>query len=520
MLLRKFVAGYLDFLTTNLHGAVAKTSSIFIMINTPSTQVTLPPVRDYIAGQFSEPDEKLGIWLENPNTGDRIAEQVATNAAGIELALQTAWETHQRGLWSGMPLEERVETLARLSSELGKRQDRIAQLDSLNTGVTIRFTSMLNIIVTGAWHLANEQLKSGWTHSTMTGTNDNQMQVYRLPWGPALLLVAWNAPSTFMAHKGSSSLAAGCPTILKPTEWAPYGCDIFGEAAEAAGLPAGAFQIVHGGAEVGQRLVADPRIKVISFTGGVEGGRSIAEACAQTFKPAQLEMGGNNPVTVMPDADLDEAADGVVSLMTSLNGQWCRALGRLIVPANKQNELLDKVTERFSQLVIGDSLDMTTQLGPMIHSGHLAGLLRQVAELKSAGGQLHHNSQLPDLPGNFIAPTLVSGVRSADAQREIFGPIGTVHPYETESEMLALANDTPYGLEAYIFTANEAAGLKLGRHIQAGEVKINGPSILSLGIMTPRPAWGLSGFNEEGTAETFQFFCNTRVVGVEGPLPF
>ncbi|MCP5101195.1 MAG: aldehyde dehydrogenase [Chloroflexi bacterium] len=488
--------------------------------NLPSTQIELPPLRDYIAGNFSEPSERLGTMLENPNTGQPLAEQRATSDDGLEVALQTAWETHQAGTWANMPIEERVETLARLSAELDKRKERIAQLDALNTGVTIRFTSMLNIIVTGAWHLANEQLKGGWTHTSMPGTNDNQMQVYRKPWGPALLLVAWNAPSTFMAHKGASSLAAGCPTILKPTEWAPYGCDIFGEAAQAAGLPPGAFQIVHGGAEVGAKLVADNRIKAISFTGGLAGGRSIAVECAKTFKPAQLEMGGNNPVIVLPDADLDEAAAGIVSLMSSLNGQWCRALGRLIVPEMMQDALLARVMAQFSQINIGDSLDMATDMGPMMHSSHLAQLQNRLDALTAAGGALHSNSTLPDYGGSFIAPTLVTGVDSAQAQHEIFGPIGTVHTYTTEAEMLALANDTPYGLEAYLFTKDEEKGLQLGQYIQAGEVKVNGPSILSLGIMTPRPAWGLSGMNDEGTAETFRFFCNTRVVGVEGPLQF
>lgn len=480
----------------------------------------LPPLRDYIAGQFSEPTEPLGVWLENPNTGGRLAEQKATHADGLELALQTAWETHQSGIWANMPLAERAATLARLSQELEKRQDRIAHLDALNTGVTIRFTSMLNIIVTGAWHLANAQLQSGWTHTTLPGPNSNPVHIYRQPWGPALLLVAWNAPSPFMAHKGSSSLAAGCPTILKPTEWAPYGCDIFGEAAEAAGLPPGVFQIVHGGAAVGAKLVADPRIKAVSFTGGLEGGRAIATTCAHSFKPAQLEMGGNNPVIIFPDADLDEAAAGVVSLMTSLNGQWCRALGRLIVPADKEAALLERVLDKLAQVKLGDSLDMASDMGPMIHSSHLAKIRRQLDGLLAAGGTPHSTTPLPPLSGHFLAPTLVTGVKSAVAQDEIFGPVGTVHPYETETEMLALANGTPYGLEAYIFTQDEAKGHEIGRQIHAGEIKINGPSILSLGIMTPRPAWGLSGMYEEGTAETFQFFCNTRVVGVEGPLNF
>ncbi|MCL4871700.1 MAG: aldehyde dehydrogenase [Anaerolineae bacterium] len=489
-------------------------------MRTPSTPIHLPPLRDYIAGQFSEPTERLGVWLENPNTGEPIAEQRATAPSGLELALQTAWETHQSGLWADMPIGERVEMLARLSAELEKRQERIAQLDALNTGVTLRLTSMLNLIVTGAWHLANAQLQSGWTHTVMPGPNNNPVQIYRKPWGPALLLVAWNAPSAFMAHKGSSALAAGCPTILKPTEWAPYGCDIFAEAAAAAGLPPGVFQIVHGGPEVGAKLVADPRIKAVSFTGGLAGGRAIAAACAHNFKPAQLEMGGNNPVLVFPDADLDDAAAGIVSLMITLNGQWCRALGRLIVPAAKKADLLERVLDRLAQVKIGDSLDMSSDMGPMIHSHHLAKLQGQLKKLVAAGGTLHSRTPLPDLSGHFLAPTLVTGVPSAQAQDEIFGPIGTVHPYESEAEMLALANGTPYGLEAYIFARDEEKAHQIGAKIQAGEIKINGPSIMSLGIMTPRPAWGLSGLREEGTAETFQFFCNTRVVGVEGPLQF
>ena len=220
-----------------------------------------------------------------------------------------------------------------------------------------------------------------------------------------------------MAHKGSSSLAAGCPTILKPTEWAPYGCDIFGEAAEAAGLPAGVFQIVHGGPKVGAQMVNDHRIKAVSFTGGVEGGRSIATACAQSFKPAQLEMGGNNPVIVLPDADLDEVADGVVSLMTSLNSQWCRALGRLIVSREQEAPLLERVLDRLAQVKIGDSLDMASDMGPLIHSSHLAQVQGQLQGLLDGGGTPHSSTPLPELAGHFMAPTLVTGVSSAGRAR-------------------------------------------------------------------------------------------------------
>ncbi len=487
---------------------------------TPSSQIQIPELTDYIDGEFSTPTIDLGVWLENPNTGERAQPQKATSAANIEKALAAAWRVHQSGAWAKMPVAERVGYLTAFSAELDKRKARIAELEAFTTGLIHRLTSMLGIITTGAWHLAAQQLQSGWTLTTMDGPNNHPVEIHRKPWGPALCLVPFNAPAPMAAHKIANALAAGCPTLLKPTEWAPNGSDIFAEAAHAAGLPAGVFQIVHGGPAVGAQLVADARIRAVSFTGGLAGGRAIAQACAHDFKPAQLELGGNSAVVILPDANLDEAAQGVVNLMTSLNGQWCRALGRLIVHDSLQDKLLEATLAKLANLKIGDSVSMETEMGPMVHSTHLARIRGQLAELLARGGKPHSASRLPDLGGNFIAPTLVTGLRSADAQDEIFGPIGTVHTFHTEAEALALANGTLYGLEAYVFGQDEERALALGRDIRAGGVKINGSSILSLNLMAPRPAWGLSGMSEEGTAETFRFFCGTRVVGVEGPLKF
>jgi phenylacetaldehyde dehydrogenase len=481
-----------------------------------SEHVQLPEVLDYIDGEFVRPSQQYATWLENPNTGQRVQPQVGTDAAGIEQALAAAWRCHESGAWADLPLDERADMLARVSAELDKRKGRIAELDAFATGVIIKLTSLLNLIVTGAWHLAVEQMRGDWSYSTQAHQNGQPIHIYRKPWGPALALIAWNAPATFAAHKAASALAAGCPTIIKPTEWAPYACDLFAEAAHAAGMPRGALQVVHGGAAVGRALVSDRRVRAVSFTGGVEGGRSIAALCAQDFKPAQLEMGGNNPVMVLPDADLEFAAEGVVSLLTSLNGQWCRALGRLIVHESVYEALMARVMARLDALVIGDSCDPDTQLGPMIHSGHLAKLRTQLSQLEAAGGVLHRAGTLPNLGGHFLQPTLVSGVGIEAAQDEIFGPIGTVHRYRTTDELLALANGTPYGLEAYIFAGDTDEAQRLGQRVQAGEVKINGGTILSLGLYAPRPAWGISGMGEEGTLETYRFFTNTRVVGVEG----
>ncbi len=481
---------------------------------------TVPNLKDYIDGEISTPTENLGVWLENPNTGEQIQQQMASSDAQIEQALATAWHVHTEGSWSDMPIEERAEYLVAFSDELDNRKDEIAHLEALTTGAVISTTSMLNIITTGAWHLAIEQMNSGWQISTMEGPNGNTVEIHRKPWGPALALVPWNAPAPMAAHKVANALAAGAPCILKPTEWSPNGCDVFADAAHAAGIPNGVFQIVHGGAEVGKKLVADKRIKAVTFTGGLEGGRSIATACSLDFKPAQLELGGNNPVVVFADANIEEAAQGVINLMITLNGQWCRALGRLIVHASIQDDLLDAVFARLEKVIIGDSLSAESMMGPIVHSSHLAKITQQRDSLLEKGGKAKSVTSLPDLNGNFIGPVLIAGIDIADAQDEIFGPIGTIHSFTSDGEALALANGTPYGLEAYIFSTDEDRAMDFGRKVHAGGVKVNGSSMISLNLMAPRPAWGWSGFSEEGTIETYRFFCGTRVVGVEGPLNF
>ena len=478
---------------------------------------TVKPLQDYIDGEFSAPSVHRGIWLENPNTKERLQEQMATDDVNLEKALAAAQRVHESGAWGEMPIEERCEYLAAFSAELDKRKDEIARLEALTTGVCINLTTMFQVIVSGAWHLAIEQLKSGWTLSKHTGFTGKTVEVHRKPLGVALCLVPWNAPAPMAAHKVANALAAGCPTILKPTEWSPNGSDIFAEAASEANLPKGVFQIVHGGPETGGKLVKDSRIRAISFTGGLVGGRAIARECAFEMKPAQLELGGNNNVIVLEDADLDKAADGIINLMTQLNGQWCRALGRLLVHESIAENLLEITLEKMKSLKIGDSLSFETQMGPMIHSLHLEKIKRQLDELIAKGGTAHRSAKLPeDLSGNFIAPTLVSGIDSSDAQHEIFGPIGTVHTFKSDDEAAILANSTPYGLEGYVFCTDEERGLKLARKIRAGGVKVNGSTVMSLSLFAPRGAWGLSGLHDEGTIETFQFFCGTQVVGVEG----
>ncbi len=478
-----------------------------------------PQIADLVGGEWARCTAQLGFSLEDPETGRAVTVAAGSDPHRLEQAIAGAAALHSAGAWQRVPAAERADVLDAVATEVEAAAPEITALEAYATGVPIRQTGMLSVILGGAFRLAAMQLREGWLSSALPREDGRLAHVDRLPWGPAACVVPWNAPAPMAAHKAANALAAGCPTIVKPSEYAPYGTQALAAAVAralaAAGLPGGLFQLVHGDAGTGARLVGDPRIRAVSFTGGLTGGRAVAAACAYDIKPVQLELGGNNPLVILPDADTADAARAAADLLTTLNGQWCRALGRLIVPAGRAEEILRATLDRLATLHAGSPLDPDTDYGPLVHSGHLARVAAARDALVAHGGTAHTALTVPG-EGNFLSPTLVTGVSPAHTLHEIFGPVAAVHPYTTLDEAVELANGTPYGLEAYVQGADEEQALAVARRLTAGEVKVNGSSIMSLHLFTPRPAWGLSGYSEEGTAETLRFFTNPRVVGVEG----
>ncbi|MGI9667725.1 MAG: aldehyde dehydrogenase family protein [Acidimicrobiia bacterium] len=477
----------------------------------------LPEPRDYVAGEWSEPALDLDAWIEDRNTGEPIQAQKASSPEAIERAIATAHHESVHGDWSNSTHDERADSLEAMAAAIQPRAEWSALLESATSGATIGTTGMLSFITHAAFQLAADMTRSGMLSATLEGPTGNDVEIIKKGWGPALTLVPWNAPAPMAAHKVASALAAGCPVVIKPPERAPHGTAVIAEAAQSVGLAPGVVQLVHGGPRQGGVLVKDDRIRAVSFTGGVVGGRDIASACAVGLKPVQLELGGHSPVVILPDCDADVAAAAVTALMTTLNGQWCRALGRLIVPADREDEILRAIGEALSSVAIGDPLSADSMMGPIVHSDHLEMLKARIDGLVRLGGVAHRWTDTPDA-GNYLAPTLISGVAPESTGEEIFGPVGTVHTYRDLDEALRLANGTEYGLEAYVFGDDEVAAMSFARGVRAGGVKVNGASPLSLHLMAPRPAWGISGLHDEGTTETIDFFCGTTVVGVEGPM--
>ncbi len=468
---------------------------------------------DLIDGERLTPTVDLGQWVKNPNTTEPLNPMLATAPENVDRALATAARVHASGVWANTSPEARADLLDAAAGELMGQVPLIAAVESVHTGMIINLTGFINAIVWLAFKAAAGVLRTGYLLNKAPGPH-GEVEIHRAPLGPAVAIVPWNSPAALAAHKVANALAAGCPVILKPSEYAPYAPLFLAPALEKVGLPKGLFQIVNGGAAVGHQLVSDSRVRAVSFTGGLAGGRAVAQACAFDFKSLQLELGGNNAMVVLEDADVDKAAQGIVDGLSTLNGQWCRALGRLIVHESVKEDLLDAALEKLKSLKIGNSMSPESQMGPLVHGEHMKRVEAAVAHLREKGGTLHFSSPLPDLPGYFFPPTLISGVEPDQTLEEIFGPVAAIHTFATEAEAVRLANQTPYGLGGYVFSQDEDRAMTIARQMRTGGVKVNGISLLELNVDAPRPAWGLSGFGEEGTLETLDVFCGKSVVGV------
>ncbi|MCX5410216.1 aldehyde dehydrogenase [Streptomyces sp. NBC_00335] len=480
--------------------------------------VPLPVTSDFVNGVWRPCTVRLGFDLENPDTGEQVRPAFGSAADRIDAALTAAAALHRSGAWAGLPDEERADALEAAAAAVEQAAERIVTVEAFGTGVPLTQTAGLGVILSGAFRIAAAQLRGGLLERTATAPGGRPVRVRRAALGPALCVLPYNAPAPMAAHKAASALAAGCPVVIKAPELVPYGTQLLVEAAArglaAAGAPPAVLQLLHGDAGTGALLVSDERIRVVSFTGGTEAGRKIGAACGLALKPAQLELGGNNPLLVLPGADPEVAGRMAAELLTTLNGQWCRAMGRLVLPAELAQDVLDATGRELAALRAGDPLLAGTGYGPLAHSRHHAALSAGVKALTSAGATAHAWTGIPER-GSFFTPLLITGAAEESTRRELFGPVAAVHTYDREEEALYLANSTGYGLEGYVCAADPDDGLRVAAGISAGEVKVNGSSVMSLHLDTPRPAWGLSGLVDEGGAETLLHFTGTRVTGVE-----
>ena len=416
--------------------------------------------------------------------------------------------------WSALAVEERTAYLDRLADLIDRDVDAIAHVECLDMAM-LEESLRLRVIGRGARNfrayaeLARNYEPRRWSSNGTANT------VLRMPAGPTVVITPWNAPFMLATWKCAPALAAGNTVILKPAEWSPLSASLLMDLAEEARFPPGVFNVVQGlGNEVGAALVADPRVRRISFTGSPETGRFIGEAAAQNLVPFTAELGGKGPFMVFADADLDAAAE-MAAVMFDDGGQVCLAGTRLLVDASIRDAFVERFVEATKRHVLGDSRESATTISPLIHPDHLARVDGFVKRARVNGDVVVFGGERRTKDGLWYQPTLIEP-KSNDSeivQREVFGPVLTIQSFTNEADAAQLANSTAYGLSAIIYTSSEERAERLGSLLRAGTIWVN--CFLVRDLTAPFGGTGISGIGREGGDYALDFYSDLKTLQIK-----
>lgn len=414
--------------------------------------------------------------------------------------------------WAALGAEGRLPFLLRFAEEIAARSEEMATAEANDAGVLmsrLRHGLVPRAALNIRW-FAEAALT---LQDKVIDTKQARHLVRHDPAGVCAIITPWNSPLMLSTWKAGPALASGNTVVVKPPEWAPLTCSLLADAAEAAGLPAGVFNVVQGaGAVTGAALVADPRLARISFTGSVATAKSIGAAAMANMVPCSLELGGKSPFIVLADADLDAAA-ATAALMYRNATQVCLAGTRLLVHRDVRDAFVEKMRAVVERLSIGDPRDDGTEVGPIIHPRQLDKVDGYVTRAVAAGAEVLWGAERHEAGDLYYAPTLLTNVaRDAEiVQEEVFGPVLVLQTFADDDEAVALANDTVYGLGGVCY-GDEPHAIAIAERVRTGFIWVNSFGIRDL--EAPFGGRGQSGIGREGGAWSFEFFCDVKDVVV------
>ena len=448
----------------------------------------------YIGGQWVAPKGEGTIQVRSSSSEEVIGEVPAGNEADAVAAIEAARAAFD-GHWGDTTPEERGEWITKLSGGLGERMMDIASTISEEVGTPISMSAAIQaglpITVTGTYADLIKNVE--WEREV------GNSLIAKEPIGVVACITPWNYPLHQIMAKVAPAIAAGCTTVVKPSSEAPLNAFVLGEVCEAIGLPPGVINIVSGaGTTVGETMASHPMVDMVSLTGSTDAGKRVMTLAAQTIKRVTLELGGKSANVILDDADLATAVPAGINNSMLNSGQTCSAWTRMVVPRARQEEALELAEQALGNLAVGLSSDPDARLGPLISDKQRETVLSYIDKGKAEGARLVCGGDRPEEfeKGYFVRPAIFGDVdnRMTIAQEEIFGPVLSVIPYDTEEDAIRIANDTIYGLAGGVWSGDPERALRVARKIRAGQVDINGGSFNPL---APFGGYKQSGLGRE-----------------------
>ncbi|PLY42582.1 succinate-semialdehyde dehydrogenase I [Janthinobacterium sp. ROICE36] len=428
----------------------------------------------YVNGAWADADGGQTINVSNPATGEHIGTVPLMGAAETRRAIEAAnaaWPA-----WRKKTAKERAAVLRRWHDLILENADDLALIMTTEQGKPlpeakgeVQFgASFIEWFAEEGKRVAGDTLQSPWP--------DRRLVITKEPIGVCAAITPWNFPAAMITRKVGPALAAGCPMVLKPAEATPFSALALAVLAERAGVPAGVFSIVTGAPkDIGGEMTSNPIVRKLTFTGSTQVGRLLAEQCAPTIKKLSLELGGNAPFIVFDDADLDAAVEGAIASKYRNAGQTCVCANRLYVQDSVYDAFAEKLVAAVAKLKVGNGIEAGVTQGPLIDAKAVAKVEEHVADALAKGGRLLAGGKRHALGNGFFEPTIIAAVTNdmRVATEETFGPLAPLFRFKTDDEVIALANNTEFGLAAYFYSRDIGRIWRVAECLETGMVGVN-----------------------------------------------
>lgn len=483
------------------------------------TALAQPTASHFVNGAYADDADGALLTAHYPATGEVIATLHAATPAIVTAALAAA--DAARADWAAMPGIARGRILRRAAEIIRDRNRELSELETRDTGKPLQETLIADAL-SGAEALEYFGSLAADLSGDHIPLGDDWAYTRREPVGLCVGIGAWNYPIQIACWKAAPALACGNTMVFKPSEETPLSALKFAEILFEAGLPPGVFNVIQGRGDVGAALVADDRVAKVSLTGSVPTGRRVYAAAAEGMKAVTMELGGKSPLIICEDADLDAAVSGAINGNFYSSGQVCSNGTRVFVHHSVRPAFLARLTARLDGVVMGDPLDEAVNFGPLVSENQMEIVLSYIARGREEGADLITGGNRADRPGWFVEPTVFAGVTDdmIIARDEIFGPVMTVLDFDTEDEVIARANATPFGLAAGVFTRDLARAHRMVAALEAGTCWINTYNLTPAGM--PFGGVKASGLGRENAKAAIEHYTRLKSVyvgmgGVEAP---